>query len=70
MYITGYKWDKCFGNRPWPVLHIDGQTEAAYIHRETPMTMYANVNAALEQMRRRAEAQGTRGPRVRSVLWV
>uniref|UniRef100_T1J8D4 Protein CLP1 homolog n=1 Tax=Strigamia maritima TaxID=126957 RepID=T1J8D4_STRMM len=34
----------------------------AYIAKETPMVMYVNTHAALEQIRQKAENEGTRGP--------
>ena len=41
-----------------------GKTEVAYISKETPMTMYLNTHAAMEQMRQKADLEETRGPRV------
>ncbi|XP_025096265.1 polyribonucleotide 5'-hydroxyl-kinase Clp1-like [Pomacea canaliculata] len=46
------------------VIKIRGKTEVAYISKETPMTMYLNTHAAMEQMRQKADMEGTRGPRV------
>ena len=43
---------------------MEGRTEVAYIADGTPMTVYVNVHAALEQMRQKAEEERTRGPRV------
>ncbi|XP_023931897.1 polyribonucleotide 5'-hydroxyl-kinase Clp1-like [Lingula anatina] len=43
---------------------LTGKTESAYIAKETPMTMYVNTHAALEQMRQKADEEFTRGPRV------
>ena len=45
-------------------LAIHGKTEVAYISKETPMRVYINTHAALEQMRAKAEEDNTRGPRV------
>ncbi|XP_032897984.1 polyribonucleotide 5'-hydroxyl-kinase Clp1 [Amblyraja radiata] len=45
-------------------VRLRGKTEAAYVSRDTPMTIYLNCHAALEQMRQRAEEDGERGPRV------
>ena len=39
----------------------------AYISKETPMIIYINTHAALEQMREKAEKEVTRGPRVRDL---
>ncbi len=44
--------------------HLQGKTDVAYTAKETPMTMYLNTHAALEQMRVKAEKEDTRGPRV------
>ena len=46
-------------------MYLKGVTEVAYIAKDTPMTMYVNTHAALEQMRQKAEEDFTRGPRVR-----
>lgn len=43
---------------------LKGKTEVAYVSKETPMVMYVNTHAAMEQMREKAEAENTRGPRV------
>lgn len=45
-------------------IRLRGKTEVAYISKETPMTLYLNTYAAMEQMRHKAEAEETRGPRV------
>ena len=43
----------------------------AYVAKDTPMTLYLNTHACLEQMRKIAEDDGTRsGPRVSCVLFV
>jgi len=44
--------------------HVYGRTEVAYVAKETPMVMYVNTSAALEQIREKAEKNQTRGPRV------
>lgn len=44
--------------------HLTGKSEVAYIAKETPMVIYVNTHAALEQMRQKAEEDGTRGPTV------
>lgn len=48
----------------WQGAHVRlcGPTDVAYVARETPMVMYLNTHAALEQMRRRAEQGEGRGP--------
>ncbi|XP_038044313.1 polyribonucleotide 5'-hydroxyl-kinase Clp1-like [Patiria miniata] len=55
--VAVYTWHGCS-------LNLKGKTEVAYISRDTPMTVYLNTHAALEQMRQQAEQEGTRGPRV------
>lgn len=37
----------------------------AYVSRDTPMLLYLNTHAALEQMRKQAEKENERGPRVK-----
>ena len=46
------------------ISHLIGRTEVAYISKETPMVIYINTHAAIEQMREKAEKEVTRGPRV------
>lgn len=54
--IAAFTWQGC-------LLELKGKTEAAYIARETPMNVYLNTHAGLEQMRRKAELDGSkRGP--------
>lgn len=36
----------------------------AYVSKDTPMLLYLNTHAALEQMRKQAERDNERGPRV------
>ena len=50
------------------VIHIDGKCEVAYVAKDTPMTLYLNTHACLEQMRKKAEDEGTRGPRVSALI--
>lgn len=38
--------------------------QVAYVSKDTPMLLYLNTHAALEQMRRQAERDNERGPRV------
>lgn len=61
-FITGSKvavftWHGCH-------LKLIGRTEVAYISKETPMVIYINTHAAIEQMREKAEKEVTRGPRI------
>ncbi|MBN3299408.1 CLP1 kinase, partial [Amia calva] len=43
---------------------LTGKTEVAYVSKDTPMLLYLNTHAALEQMRQQAERDNERGPRV------
>uniref|UniRef100_A0A5F8H9W0 Uncharacterized protein n=1 Tax=Monodelphis domestica TaxID=13616 RepID=A0A5F8H9W0_MONDO len=45
-------------------LQLSGRTEVAYVSKDTPMLLYLNTHTALEQMRRQAEREEERGPRV------
>lgn len=45
-------------------IEVVGEVSAAYISRETPMRLYVNCHAALEQKRRLAKSSGGTGPRV------
>ncbi|XP_005098564.1 polyribonucleotide 5'-hydroxyl-kinase Clp1 [Aplysia californica] len=61
-YLSGAKvavftWHGC-------TIKVKGKTEVAYISKETPMVTYVNTHAAMEQMRERADAENTRGPRM------
>ncbi|GAB6030986.1 hypothetical protein CHUAL_007809 [Chamberlinius hualienensis] len=53
--VALFTWHGC-------VVELTGKAEVAYVAKETPMVMYANAHAALEQMRQTAEEAGTRGP--------
>ncbi|XP_063421449.1 polyribonucleotide 5'-hydroxyl-kinase Clp1-like [Mytilus trossulus] len=55
--VAVYTWHSC-------VVKLEGRTEVAYIADGTPMTVYVNVHAALEQMRQKADEERSRGPRV------
>ncbi|XP_069089164.1 polyribonucleotide 5'-hydroxyl-kinase Clp1 [Pleurodeles waltl] len=43
---------------------LSGEPEVAYVSKDTPMLLYLNIHTALEQMRRQAEKEDERGPRV------
>lgn len=45
--------------------YMTGKPEVVYVSKDTPMLIYLNTHAALDQMRQQAEAEGSRGPRVR-----
>ena len=45
--IAIYTWHGC-------TLHVKGRCEVRYISRETPMNVYLNTHAALNQLRQRA----------------
>lgn len=53
--IAVFTWQGC-------TLEIRGKTDVSYIAKETPMVMYLNVHAALEQLRKKAEVENSRGP--------
>jgi len=55
--VAVYTWQGC-------IIVMTGTTEVAYTVKETPMIIYVNIHAALEQMRQKAEEQDTRGPRM------
>lgn len=45
-------------------IELVGQTEGAYVAKQTPMVIYLNTHAAMEQMRMQAERDSTRGPKL------
>jgi polyribonucleotide 5'-hydroxyl-kinase len=45
-------------------LALYGKPEVAYVSKETPMTFYVNLSAALEEIRRKAQEEDTYGPTV------
>ncbi|XP_046387891.1 protein CLP1 homolog [Ischnura elegans] len=53
--IAVFTWQGC-------TVELKGKTDVVYIAKETPMIMYLNAHAALEQLRRKAEGEGGRGP--------
>ncbi|XP_075258982.1 polyribonucleotide 5'-hydroxyl-kinase Clp1-like isoform X2 [Convolutriloba macropyga] len=55
--IAVFTWHGC-------KLKIAGKTEGEYVSKDTPMVMYVNTHAVLEQMRNAAEENGSRGPKV------
>ncbi|XP_043940040.1 polyribonucleotide 5'-hydroxyl-kinase Clp1 isoform X2 [Protopterus annectens] len=55
--VAVFTWHGC-------TVQLTGSTEVAYVARETPMLLYLNCHAALEQMRHQAECEDERGPRV------
>ena len=57
--IAVFAWHGC-------KLKIAGKTEGEYVSKDTPMVMYVNTHAALEQMRKAAEDSKSRGPKVSS----
>lgn len=48
----------------WYTLSLFMSMQVAYVSKDTPMLLYLNTHAALEQMRRQAERDNERGPRV------
>uniref|UniRef100_A0A3B3HBZ5 Polyribonucleotide 5'-hydroxyl-kinase Clp1 n=1 Tax=Oryzias latipes TaxID=8090 RepID=A0A3B3HBZ5_ORYLA len=55
--IAVFTWQGCSVN-------LHGKPEVAYVSKDTPMLLYLNTHAALEQMRKQAERENERGPRV------
>ncbi|XP_023214829.1 polyribonucleotide 5'-hydroxyl-kinase Clp1-like [Centruroides sculpturatus] len=55
--IAVFTWHGC-------TIELCGKTESTYVAKETPMIMYANIHAAFEQMRLKAEEEDTKGPTV------
>ncbi|XP_017693703.1 PREDICTED: polyribonucleotide 5'-hydroxyl-kinase Clp1 [Lepidothrix coronata] len=55
--VAVFTWHGC-------TVQLSGRTEVAYVSRDTPMLLYLNTHTALEQMRRQAERDDERGPRV------
>ncbi|XP_041847073.1 polyribonucleotide 5'-hydroxyl-kinase Clp1 isoform X2 [Melanotaenia boesemani] len=55
--IAVFTWQGCSVN-------LYGKPEVAYVSKDTPMLLYLNTHAALEQMRKQAERENERGPRV------
>lgn len=50
-------YERCLTTCPSP--------QVAYVSKDTPMLLYLNTHCALEQMRKQAEEDNERGPRVR-----
>ncbi|XP_028824200.1 polyribonucleotide 5'-hydroxyl-kinase Clp1 isoform X1 [Denticeps clupeoides] len=55
--IAVFTWHGCS-------VSLTGKTEVAYVSKDTPMLLYLNTHAGLEQMRQQAERDNDRGPRV------
>lgn len=55
--VAIYTWQGC-------IVSLTGKTDVAYTVKETPMIIYVNTHAALEQMRQKAEKEESRGPRM------
>ncbi|KOB71030.1 Uncharacterized protein OBRU01_14420 [Operophtera brumata] len=53
--VAVFTWHGC-------TVELRGRTEVSYVAKETPMVVYLNVHAALEQQRVAAETENTRGP--------
>ncbi|XP_062532025.1 protein CLP1 homolog isoform X2 [Bombyx mori] len=53
--VAVFTWHGC-------TIELRGKTEVSYVAKETPMIVYLNVHAALEQQRVAAEQENTRGP--------
>uniref|UniRef100_A0A915K3I4 Clp1 N-terminal beta-sandwich domain-containing protein n=1 Tax=Romanomermis culicivorax TaxID=13658 RepID=A0A915K3I4_ROMCU len=55
--VALYSWHGCR-------LELAGKPDGAYVAKQTPMVIYLNTHAALEEMRCQAERDATRGPRI------
>ncbi|GFG35312.1 hypothetical protein Cfor_10314 [Coptotermes formosanus] len=53
--IAVFTWQGC-------VIELRGKTDVSYVAKETPVVMYLNAHAALEQLRKKAETDNSRGP--------
>ncbi|KAJ4439451.1 protein CLP1 homolog [Periplaneta americana] len=53
--IAVFTWQGC-------VIELRGKTDVSYVAKETPVVMYLNAHAALEQLRKKAETDNNRGP--------
>lgn len=53
--IAVFSWQGC-------TVELKGKTDVSYVARETPMVIYCNCHAALEDMRCDAEKENKRGP--------
>ncbi|CAG0890727.1 unnamed protein product [Cyprideis torosa] len=53
--IAVFTWHGC-------VVHLYGKPDVAYIAKDTPMSIYLNTHAGLEQLRIEAEKKDRRGP--------
>lgn len=53
--VAVFTWHGC-------TLELRGRTDVSYTAKETPMVMYANCHAALEQIRTNAEKDNRKGP--------
>lgn len=53
--VAVFSWQGC-------TIEIKGKTDVSYVAKETPMVMYLNCHAALEQLRIVAERDNKRGP--------
>lgn len=53
--VAVFSWQGC-------TLELKGKTDVSYVAKETPMVMYLNCHAALEQLRIAAERDNKRGP--------
>ncbi|CAB3990730.1 polyribonucleotide 5 -hydroxyl-kinase Clp1 [Paramuricea clavata] len=64
--IAVFTWDGCIVEISFSKQFLlPGVVDGAYISRETPMLMYLNLHAALDQMREKAKKNpGLTGPRI------
>lgn len=55
--VALFTWHGC-------TLELVGRPDGAYVAKHTPMVIYLNTHAALEQMRQQADRDNSRGPRI------
>lgn len=53
--VAVFTWQGC-------TLEVKGKTDVIYTAKETPMVIYSNCHAALEEMRTESENENKRGP--------
>ncbi|XP_017775410.1 PREDICTED: protein CLP1 homolog [Nicrophorus vespilloides] len=53
--IAVFTWQGC-------IVELKGKTDVSYVAKETPMVLYMNCHAGLDQMRLNAEKNNTKGP--------
>ena len=68
--MRGHKYNFCSGSKVAVytyhgcVIELTGKPDVAYVSKETPMTFYVNLSAALEELRLNAQERDKRGPTI------